>query len=253
VVRNAVHGESEEIMRIGSKPRLRAALPAALMGLLACGGDGARESAERFAPATASREVDADPSPDPPALQSFVYECDAEVRVVAHFAHPDSVRLVLPDQSVVLPRVRAASGAKYADGSITFWTKANEATIERAGGDRRTCLENRRLSVIEDARRRGMEIWATGNEPGWTLQIGPEQILYTGDYGATRLSFPSAQPQVDAVLGRTTYTTEREGQTLEVSMVDEECLDDMSGEPFSLTVELRLGGRLLRGCGHRLR
>lgn len=46
---------------------------------------------------------------------------------------PDEVELVLPDRTVVLPQVPAASGAKYQEARIIFWNQGNEARIEIEG------------------------------------------------------------------------------------------------------------------------
>lgn len=44
------------------------------------------------------------------------------------------VSVTLPDQGIItLPRVEAASGAKYSDGTTTFWEKGGEAMVEVNG------------------------------------------------------------------------------------------------------------------------
>jgi membrane-bound inhibitor of C-type lysozyme len=44
------------------------------------------------------------------------------------------VIVTLPDQETVsLPRVESASGAKYSDGTTTFWEKGGEALVEQNG------------------------------------------------------------------------------------------------------------------------
>jgi membrane-bound inhibitor of C-type lysozyme len=44
------------------------------------------------------------------------------------------VTVTLPDQeAMVLPQVEAASGAKYSDGTTTFWSKGDEALVEVNG------------------------------------------------------------------------------------------------------------------------
>jgi membrane-bound inhibitor of C-type lysozyme len=42
----------------------------------------------------------------------------------------DTVTVTLPDGTVTLPRVESGSGARYSDGTTTFWNKGDEATIE---------------------------------------------------------------------------------------------------------------------------
>ena len=44
------------------------------------------------------------------------------------------VSVVLPDQeALLLPPVEAASGAKYSDGTTTFWEQGGEAMVEVDG------------------------------------------------------------------------------------------------------------------------
>lgn len=46
----------------------------------------------------------------------------------------EDVTVTLPGQeAMTLPQVEAASGAKYSDGSTTFWEKGGEALVEVDG------------------------------------------------------------------------------------------------------------------------
>ena len=38
--------------------------------------------------------------------------------------------VTLPDGTLELPQVEAASGARYSDGTTTFWTKGDEAFVQ---------------------------------------------------------------------------------------------------------------------------
>ena len=46
---------------------------------------------------------------------------------------PGQVELVLPDRTLVLPQVPAASGARYQEGRTVFWNQGNEARFEIDG------------------------------------------------------------------------------------------------------------------------
>ncbi len=67
----------------------------------------------------------------PPPSQTLVFACD-DVEFLVRMG-PGEVGLVLPDRTVVLPQVPAASGAKYQEGRITFWNHGNEARFEIEG------------------------------------------------------------------------------------------------------------------------
>lgn len=44
-----------------------------------------------------------------------------------------TVTVALPDGTVTLPRVESGSGARYSDGTTTFWNKGDEAFVEVDG------------------------------------------------------------------------------------------------------------------------
>jgi membrane-bound inhibitor of C-type lysozyme len=45
----------------------------------------------------------------------------------------DKAKLDLRGVLYELKQVRSASGAKFSDGTMTYWSKGRDATIERAG------------------------------------------------------------------------------------------------------------------------
>ena len=69
------------------------------------------------------------------------YNCDDGRMVEVTLNGPERAQLKINGATAALTAVRSASGAKFqsADGSITFWTKGNEATIDTvAGKDKQT-------------------------------------------------------------------------------------------------------------------
>jgi membrane-bound inhibitor of C-type lysozyme len=69
--------------------------------------------------------------PAPPPSRSVVFACDDDEFLVRVSA--GQVALVLPDRTVVLPQVPAASGAKYQEGRNLCWIHGNEARFEVDG------------------------------------------------------------------------------------------------------------------------
>lgn len=59
---------------------------------------------------------------------AFAYTCDG-LRFAAQI-DSGAVRLFLPERTVRLPQVRAASGVKYAGPGVTFWAKGKEALLK---------------------------------------------------------------------------------------------------------------------------
>lgn len=181
------------------------------------------------------------------------YDCEGKLYVVAEFRpETDDVWLFLPEKSGALPHVRSASGAKYDDGETIFWTKDHEALLDIGDGVERSCIENRRRSVIESAKLRGNDYWGTGNEPGWTLEVGPERIVFVTDYGQSRSEFPTPDPVTDPASRVTTWSSAAGGHELVLTVRGERCADTMSDETFESRVEVRLDDRVYAGCGQAL-
>jgi len=214
-----------------------------LIAVVACAG--------REPPATGG--VAGPPGPTGRPLTAFFYQCDDGSSVVAKLVdHGQAAWLFLPGRTVRLPHVPAASGAKYSDGQVTFWSKGREALVEAGAAGSRRCNENRRRSIIEDAKLRGADFWATGNEPGWTLEIDWHSILFVTNYGQDSFHFPRPDPGVDQARATTSYTARDAGHGITVRLSGAACRDSMSGEAFETTVQITLDGRVYQGCGQPL-
>lgn len=58
----------------------------------------------------------------------------------------------------------------------------------------------------EEAKRRGVDFRAVGDEPGWWLEIERgERIEFVTDYGATRVYTPGPEPRIDPQARGTPY------------------------------------------------
>ena len=212
----------------------RILLIACLILLQACTGAEARSGGEDF-------------NPDPrPMSQTLVYECTG-IEVIARVG-PGEMALWLPDRYLVLSQVRAASGTKYVEGDVTFWTKGDELLLVVGAERYNDCALNRLRAPWEDARRRGVDFRASGNEPGWTLEIKEgRQLLFVGDYGARRLLLEAPEKELDSTGYH--YWASSADNVLEVRVSDSPCTDTMQGTPFPATVELQVNGKFYQGCG----
>lgn len=104
----------------------------------------------------------------------------------------------------------------------------------------------------EEARDAGVALRAVGQEPGWTLDIVPDdRIEFTTNYGERRVVMPDPGAAMDG--DRTVYHAVTESADLRVVVSPEPCADAMSGAPYPLTVEVTLGGQTYSGCGRSLR
>jgi uncharacterized membrane protein len=163
-------------------------------------------------------------------------------------------RLHYSSRSVEIERVRAASGAKYKGPGIVYWSKGRTALLKVAGRTHQACRLNHRRSIWQDARLRGVDFRAVGQEPGWLLEISRrDQIFLLADYGDTTVEFPYVPPAIETGEADARYALKNDSHQLLISLWHKPCRDAMSGEPYPVTVMLELDGRVLRGCGRALR
>jgi len=240
---------------------LAVAAPAALFvaGLLLAAGcqkssDQQSKTTAPPEPAASAAAVPAPAAGEPAAalpegvLRAYFWECDRDVTLVMqNLLEEKSVGLQIHGETHKLPQVVAADGAKYSDGDFTFWTKGDTATFQRGTGPEVACREVRAKSLVEDARARGVLYRGRGNEPGWTLEVGPDDRLqFVTMFGEQKFEFAGAT--VKNVDGTTVYAAQAGDDAIKVSVKQEACKDDMSGEPFDHSMVVEHGGRTLRGC-----
>jgi heat shock protein HslJ len=87
---------------------------------------------------------------------------------------------------------------------------------------------------------------ALGSEPGWTLEITPARLNYSGDYGALRIDEPH---------GGFEQRTDGRGiasKRLAVTITPGRCSDGMSDRRFAESVVVVADGRRVQGCGGAL-
>ena len=210
-----------------------------VMGLFlsACGNESDHAKAMETTPKTASR--------------TFVYECNDGYSFTARI-EGEKAWLFLPGSTISLPHVKAASGVKYSDDTALFWSKGNEALLEIDDSKYR-CKNNRKQAIWEASKLDGNDFRATGNEPGWHLQIREgNKIEYVGDYGSTLYHFSDASYFTDQKARKTTYQASDGKHKLTLVLEGRLCRDSMSDDTYETTVMLIIDGKTLHGCGKAL-
>ncbi|MEM1154445.1 MAG: MliC family protein [Pseudomonadota bacterium] len=186
---------------------------------------------------------------DRPLAKTLVYDCNGYEFTTR--LGPGEMALWLPDRYVVLSQVRSASGTKYLEGDTEFWSKGNEAMLTVGAEQYFNCVLRPERVPWEDARRRGVSFRATGNEPGWYLEIQVDKhLLFVGDYGMQRVATPYPGVTEDGDTRRYLATTE--SNRLEIEITDEACIDSMSGEEFPFQVTVTVNTDVYHGCGRDL-
>jgi membrane-bound inhibitor of C-type lysozyme len=102
-----------------------------------CRSQPAEPETSRPAAAAPAPAAPVQPSPEVTAI-SARFTCD-DLVVSAAF-EPSRAVLSLPGRTITLPQAISASGARYSDGTTTFWNKGREATFELDGRSRH-CVE----------------------------------------------------------------------------------------------------------------
>lgn len=101
--------------------------------LAACGPGEPREENSADLPGVGATVDDATSTEavetDTAATNLYVYTCEDGYQFTARVA-ADTARIFLATRTVALPHVVAASGAKYSNGEITYWSKADSARFE---------------------------------------------------------------------------------------------------------------------------
>lgn len=211
------------------------------LSLAACGGSGWIRGDSAGA---------SDFQPDErPLATTLVYDCNG-YDFIARLG-PGEMALWLPDQYVVLSQVRSASGTLYEEGDITFWSKGDDAMLTTAEQSHTNCQLQPHRVPWEDARRRGVDFRAVGNEPGWQLEIhSGKRMLFEFDYGMQRIMVQDPK-WVDTDTTRA-YSGVSAERNLNVEIVEQACVDSMSGEQFPDRVVVRLDNQQYEGCGQHL-
>jgi len=211
----------------------------------------AAPSAAKSAPAPAVAPAK-DEAPPPGVLRAYVWDCGGTKLKMRNLWRENAVAIDLHDGTHKLTGVISASGAKYSDGTVTLWTKGGSARLETPGNPPVPCSELRAESLLEDARIRGVLYRGLGNEPGWTLEIGPGSVLtWITGYGEERHEYPDVRVNGDDATGFDYTATDAAGE-IKVTVKRAPCQDDMSGEPFDHQFTVTAGGKELRGCGTRV-
>jgi putative lipoprotein len=182
-------------------------------------------------------------------VATLVYACNGFDFIAR--SGTEEITLWLPDQQVILPQVRSASGALYEADDISFWSKGDEAMLTVGADVYQNCLLQPHRVPWEDARRRGVDFRAVGNEPGWYLEIrSGREMLFVSDFGAQRLLVTDSGARREGNVR--VHDGVSGGQAFRVDIIEESCIDTMSGQRFPARVTVSVDDRQFSGCGQNL-
>lgn len=90
-------------------------------------------------------------------------------------------------------------------------------------------------------------VQASGNEPHWSVMINAQGMLLQRP-GKPALVVPYMVESVPG--GSSSYSSEANGERLELWVAPARCVNSMSGAVSQLSAELRLDGQVMRGCAY---
>jgi len=180
----------------------------------------------------------------------YAYTCGDSLQFSVHVTK-DSTWLFLPDTTLKALRVKAGSGAKYEGARYIYWSKGNQAILQRPTGSFLTCKTVPKEKAWAAAKIRGVDFRALGQEPGWILEITKDKKLrYVGNYGKDTVV--TATPKPVTTDSEIMYQARTDAHKLKVEITDKPCTDSMSGFRFPKSVAVTLDGKTYHGCGRSL-
>ncbi|WAJ38948.1 hypothetical protein OU800_06905 [Pseudomonas sp. GOM7] len=99
----------------------------------------------------------------------------------------------------------------------------------------------------DDLNFKRLVLRASGNEPAWQVEVGSKGLVLNRS-NQPPLALPYLEEQLPDE--RISFSSEANGQRLELWVAPQRCVDAMSGTLNHLSAELRLDGQVLRGCAH---
>lgn len=182
--------------------------------------------------------------------QTINYRCSNGVTFQVQ-ADTDKARVVSGGHEVILPRVPSASGVKYQEGRNLYWNKGDTAEVEVVGRRFSDCTIAWSQPLREEARKRGIWVWAMGHEPDWLVEIGDNHFFLITDQGQSRQEFrtpiPVRVPETNDILYRITSPRQ-----VDLILAEKLCRDSKNGEYFFAEATLTVDGTTMSGCAEFL-
>jgi uncharacterized membrane protein len=104
--------------------------------------------------------------------------------------------------------------------------------------------------VIETRRAEGIDFFATGSNPSWSLDIDAERWIRFGAFEEPpSLSTSVPSPVIDTVTSTAVYSAANISGRLTVTISNQRCVDTLSGIEYLFAVEVEALGKTYSGCG----
>ena len=181
-----------------------------------------------------------------PVDVTHVYSCASDVRFsIREFGDVATIRQ--GTRTIALPRVRSATGVRYATDTTEFLNRGGSATL-RIGGSRYTgCTAQLAPTPHDVARFLGVDYRAVGREPTWSLEIDEGQYMRFAIEGGAALYMDVPAPAGDAA--RRVYVMSPESGDFSAVIEAKPCRDGSTQIEYPNTVTVVYNGLPYPGCG----
>jgi putative lipoprotein len=163
---------------------------------------------------------------------------------------PNRVEVETPSRRATLVETPPSSAVRYSDGSVTLSGLEEYVRLEEPGAVY-FCRSIPAEVPWQEARFRGIEFRAAGDEPPWSLEVDSGVVVEfatgLGDartvtkFPPAELTGPDSRRTLVAVAG-----------SVSLSVVAERRVCTLAGSTMTLSVTVTIDGKTYRGCGRPL-
>ena len=177
-----------------------------------------------------------------------LWHCGGEYEFAAT-PRDGALEVVLPDRMFTLVAVGEPDERRYARNEVSLRFDGDDAVRLAVGLEDHACVRKAWTGPWAEARARGAEFRAVGQEPGWTVEVVPGGALTAVlDYGERTVALPApAVTPLDG--GARGYQAEGDGVVVQLVIEPLVCFDAMSGHVHPETATLAIDGQRYHGCG----
>ena len=165
-----------------------------------------------------------------------------EQTVVARF-EPGAAQMTIGAETYALREARARTGTKYVatdDSDTALWNEGDRTRVKLGGRTLADCAP----AAAEEA----APLRATGNEPGWRLELGAAALTFNTADGNRGIDTRTPLPRVISA-EQLRYTARVDARDLSIDVTERVCVDSMTGMPHPQAVRVRFDDKTFSGCG----
>jgi heat shock protein HslJ/uncharacterized lipoprotein YbaY len=165
-----------------------------------------------------------------------------EQTVIARF-DPGAAQMTLGTETYALREARTSAGTRYVstdNPNTALWNESDQTRVK---------LKGRTLPVCASAAdENAASMRATGNEPGWRLELGAATLSFATAEGNRSIEAPTPLPRVISPDQRR-YSARIGSRDMTIDIAERVCVDSMTGMPHPQAVRIRFSGKTYSGCG----